>query len=86
MKNAANESGFVNIIPGENCSETGEIRLVQTTSINLTNAGRVEICMDGTWGTIAADSIGTPWSEKNAQVACIQRNFDGALNSIFHRT
>ena len=42
--------------------------------------------MDGVWGTIAADSVGTPWSEKNAQVACIQLGFSGALNAIFHRT
>ena len=71
---------------GETCSVTGDIRLVQSNSINLTNAGRVEICMGGVWGTIAADAVGTPWSEKNAQVACIQRSYDGALNSIFQRT
>jgi hypothetical protein len=53
---------------------------------NDSNAGRVEICLGGVWGTIATDSIATPWSEKNAQVACIQLGFSGALNAIFQRT
>ena len=42
--------------------------------------------MGGVWGTIAADSIATPWSEKNAQVACIQLEFNGTLNAVFQRT
>ena len=42
--------------------------------------------MGGVWGTIAADSVTTPWSEKNAQVACIQLGFSGALNAVFHNT
>ena len=36
--------------------------------------------MGGVWGTIAADSVNTPWSDKNAQVACIQAGFNGVLN------
>ena len=68
------------------CSQSGQIQLIQSGSITLGNAGRVEICMGGVWGTIAADSIITPWSEKNAQVACIQLGFSGALNAIFQRT
>ena len=70
----------------ESCVDDGTLRLVQTRSITLGNAGRVEICMDGVWGTIAADSIATPWSEKNAQVACIQLGFNGTLNAVFQRT
>ena len=42
--------------------------------------------MDGVWGTIAADSIATPWSEKNAQVACIQAGFSGVLSVILQET
>ena len=71
---------------GVACSQSGQIQLTQSGSINLPNAGRVEICMGGVWSTIAADSIVTPWSEKNAQVACIQLGFSGALNAIFQRT
>ena len=68
------------------CTE-GQLRLTQTTSVNLRNAGRVEICIGGfMWGTIAADSVTIPWSEKNAQVACIELGFSGALNSILQRT
>ena len=67
------------------CTE-GQLRLTQTASINRSNAGRVEICMGGQWGTIAADSVAIPWSEKNAQVSCIELGFSGALNSIFQQT
>ena len=42
--------------------------------------------MGGVWGTIAADSIATPWNEKNAQVACIELGFSGTLNAVFQRT
>ena len=71
---------------GQSCLTEGQLRLFQTTSVDRSNAGRVEICMGGVWGTIAADSITTPWSEKNAQVACLQLGFSGALNAIFQRT
>ena len=71
---------------GESCSNDGQLRLTQTDSINLPNAGRVEVCAAGQWGTISANSIITPWSEKNAQVACIELGFSGALNSIFQHT
>ena len=52
-------------ILGVACSQSGQTQLAQSVSINLDNAGRVEICMGGVWGTIAADSVATPWSEKN---------------------
>ena len=65
----------------------GDVQVYQTASFgSIDNAGRVEICMGGVWGTIAADSIATPWSEKNAQVACIQAGFSGVLNVILQRT
>ena len=73
------------IYSGVACSQSGRIQLTQSGSINLPNAGRVEICMGGVWGTIAADSIATPWSEKNAQVACIELGFSAALSGIFQR-
>ena len=65
---------------------SGQIRLVQSSSITLSNAGRVDICLEGVWGTIAAESPSTPWSEKNTQVACIQLGYSGALNAILHNT
>ena len=71
---------------GQGCSPVGQLRLFQTTSVNRSNAGRVEICMDGVWGTIAADYIDAPWNDSNAQVACIQLGFTGALNAILPNT
>ena len=71
---------------GQSCSSDGQLRLFQTTSVSSSNAGRVEICMGGMWGTIAADSSDTPWNEKNAQVACIQLGFNGTLNGILPNT
>ena len=65
----------------------GDVHVYQTASFgSIDNAGRVEICMGGVWGTIAADDITTPWSEKNAQVACIQAGFSGVLNVILQET
>ena len=71
----------------DQCSD-GELRLTETSSIegDAGNAGRLEVCLNSQWGTIAADSFTTPWSEKNAQVACQQLGFSGALNSIFLNT
>ena len=55
--------------------------LVQTTTVTAFNTGRIEVCRNGTWGTFATNTIATPWSEKNAQVACRQAGFSGAINS-----
>ena len=77
---------YMHCVGQQSCSTEGQIRLSQTASVNLTNSGRVEICMGGVWGTIAADSVATPWSEKNAQVACKELGFSGGLNSVFQRT
>ena len=60
----------------------GQVCLVQTTTVTAFNTGRIEVCRNGTWGTFATDTIATPWSEKNAQVACRQAGFSGAINSI----
>ena len=69
------------------CQE-GSVRLVETASISntLNNAGLVQVCRNGVWGTVCADSLTTPWSEKNAQVVCKQLGFSGALNSILQDT
>ena len=65
----------------EICDEEGSLRLV-----GWTFAGRVEICHNRVWGTICADAVDKPWSEKNAQVVCRSLGYSGALNSILHNT
>ena len=65
------------------CTTDGSLRLV---GWSLNGAGRIEICRNGVWGTICADSQDTPWNEKNAQVACRSLGYSGALNSILHST
>ena len=45
----------------------GQIRLRGSTS----RSGRVEICVDGTWGTVCDDG----WSYNDARVACRQLGF-----------
>ena len=66
----------------ESYTQEGSLRLVGWSSI----AGRIEICHNGQWGTICADAVDKPWSEKNAQVACRALGYSGALNSIQHNT
>ena len=65
------------------CFVEGSLRLVGWEALG---AGRIEVCQGGLWGTICADSVKTPWSEKNAQVACRTLGYSGALNSILHNT
>ena len=59
---------------------------LQLVGFERLGAGRIEICQGGVWGTICADSESTPWSEKNAQVACRTLGYSGALNSILQNT
>lgn len=50
------------------------------------DAGRVEICHNGEWGTICADEDENAWGHKNAEVACGALGYSGALNAILHTT
>eukprot|EP00731_Ephydatia_muelleri_P010183 Em0005g769a len=69
------------------CS-SGATRVVPFTSSPVTYAGIVEVCLNGTWGTVCADSPNTLWSEKNAQVFCqgLGLGFSGALNPVDQST
>ena len=60
----------------ENCpGRDGDIRLAGGTSLS----GRVEVCMDGVWGTVCDDS----WGSEEASVTCFQLGFsrDSELDS-----
>lgn len=67
------------------CSpDSGATRLLNFTS-NL-YAGFAEVCLNGTWGTVCADSPTTLWSEKNAHVFCRDLGYSGALNAVDQST
>ena len=54
------------VYSADDCEE-GDIRLVGG---NAANEGRVEVCVNGVWGTVCHDQ----WGVEDARVACRQLN------------
>ena len=60
----------------DNCT-TGEIRLAGGSNPSV---GRVEICIDGEWGTICDSS----WTASDAAVVCRQMGFPSSGTEHFN--
>ena len=53
---------------GETCREEGQVRLMNGT---MANEGRVEICMQGVWGSICRNN----WNNAESAIVCEQLGF-----------
>ena len=51
--------------------EHGTVRLVG--SRHFSSGGRVEVCMNGNWGTVCSDG----WTDEDVHVVCRQLGFRG---------
>ena len=56
---------YVAIVFAEECTTDGDIRLADGV---VTNEGRVEVCVNGEWGTICDHN----WGAAEAHVVCNQ--------------
>ena len=56
------------------------IRLVSAVNVANSTFGRVEACMNGTWGTVCDDF----WGNEDASVVCHQLGFSkyGKIRSV----
>ena len=67
----------------ESCDGEGSLRLVGWPEAD---AGRLEVCHNRVWGTVCVNESLDLWQHKNAEVACRDLGYSGALNSLFHHT
>ena len=68
---------LLNYFLSTGCSD-GSIRL--RDSIASMN-GRVEVCLNGDWGTVCDDG----WTTVDANVACRQLGYSGSGNELMHK-
>ena len=63
----------------DNCTH-GDLQLANSMndSIELSNEGRVEVCVNNLWSTVCDAAF----SSRDAIVACRQLNYDGAGNKF----
>ena len=56
----------------DNCTN-GEVRILNGDGLTLNNSGRVEICVDGFWGTVCDNG----WDVNDATTVCRQLGLSG---------
>ena len=56
--------------------QTGDVRLVSGQD---ESEGRVEVCINGEWGTVCDNG----WSRQDAEVVCQQLGFDSTGRSLY---
>ena len=57
------------VLPGQECNET-DVRLVDG---QRSGVGRVEICLNGVWGSVCDNG----WDDIGAKVVCQQLGYNG---------